>query len=424
MFPRSILAGVWLAVAAYAGPPLTTIQDVLYKADGTRFNGTLTINWSSFQAADNSTIVTQSTTVKVLDGNLRVQLVPVTTADPPATYSVIYNSDGRIQFRESWSVPASAQPLRVRDVRVATGTSPVTGADTGSTPVPESAVVGLLADLGARPVKGPGFSTGRVTLVDSAGLLESVSGTPTDCVRVDGSSGPCGGEAPSFVDGETPAGIVDGSNVTFSLAALPNPATSLAVYRNGLLQKIGIDYNASGQAIQFLSPAVPQPGDTLLAAYRLSGSAGGVASLVLYPNPQVLCSGPGLATTSDSLASVGTCVIPAGYLLPGDRIDVRFDLEHEGSAAGFSFEVHWGATVALHRDAGSSEARATGRLDAAILESGAQVSTQSWGSAVPFAAGVGSAPDPYANGLAIDFQASASGGDSVTLRNFSVVRLP
>ena len=118
MFPRSFLAAVWLALAAYAGPALTTIQDVLYKADGTRFNGTLTISWYSFQSADNSAVATQSTTVKVLDGNLRVQLVPGAAATPPTTYSVVYNSDGRVQFRETWSVPASQQPLRVSQVRV------------------------------------------------------------------------------------------------------------------------------------------------------------------------------------------------------------------------------------------------------------------------------------------------------------------
>ena len=39
MIRRTIFAVVCLALAAVAAPPLTTIQDVLYKADGTRFNG-------------------------------------------------------------------------------------------------------------------------------------------------------------------------------------------------------------------------------------------------------------------------------------------------------------------------------------------------------------------------------------------------
>jgi hypothetical protein len=424
MFSRSLLAGVVLAVAASAGPPLTTIQDVLYKADGTRFNGTLTITWSSFQTADQSAIVTQSTVVKVLDGNLRVQLVPVTTANPPASYAVTYNSDGRIQFRETWSVPASAQALRVRDVRVAStsfggsGNSGAIGADTA---VSESNVVGLLSDLGARPVKGPGFAAGRVVVVDSAGMLESAGGTASDCLRVDGSSGPCGGSGPSFVDGEAPTGIVDGSNTVFSLSALPDPAASLAVYRNGLLQKAGSDFNASGQTVQFVTAAVPQPGDTLLATYRTGGSA---SSGTFYSAPQVLCSGAGIAAPSASLSSLATCSIPAGSLSTGDRIEVSFDLDHQGGAGGFSFEVHWGSTIALHRDAAPSETRATGRLDAAILPSTAQLSAQSWGAILPFSAALAGASDAYANGLTIDFQASSAAGDIVTLRNYTVVRIP
>jgi hypothetical protein len=424
MFSRSLLAGVALVAASYAGPPLTTIQDVLYKADGTRFNGTLTISWSSFQAADNSAIVTQSTVVKVLDGNLRVQLVPVTTADPPAAYSVTYNSDGRIQFRETWAVPASAQPLRVRDVRVASGSSGGSGTSGGigaDTSVSESSVVGLLADLGSRPVKGPGFAAGRVVFVDSAGMLESAAGAGSDCVRVDGTSGPCGGSGPSFVDGEAPSGIVDGSNPAFTLSALPDPAASLTVYRNGLLQKAGSDFTASGQSIQFAAAAVPQPGDTLLAGYRTGGSnPAGQA----YSAPQVLCSGAGVAAPSASLSSVAACPIPAGSLSAGDRIEIRFDLDHQGTAGGFGFEVHWGSAVALYRDAAPSETRATARLDAALLPSAAQLSAQSWGAVLPFAAAVTSASDAYAGGLTIAFLASSASGDTVTLRNYSVVRIP
>jgi hypothetical protein len=420
MFSRSLLRSLALVTVAYAAPPLTTIQDVLYKADGTRFNGTLTISWSSFQAADQSAIVTQSTVVKVLDGNLRVQLVPVTTAYPPGTYSVTYNSDGRVQFRESWSVPASVQPLRVRDVRIAStaGSGSEVAADTS---VSESAVVGLLSDLGARPVKGPGFAAGRVAVVDSAGMLESASGTASDCLHVDGSSGPCGDSGPAFVDGEAPGGIVDGSNAVFTLAALPDPAASLAVYRNGLLQKAGGDFNASGQSIQFVAAAIPQPGDTLLAAYRTGGSG---VSGPAYSIAQVLCSGAGGAAVSASLSSVAACAIPAGVLSAGDRIEVRFDLDHQGTAGAFSFEADWGSTVALHRDASAGETLATGRFDVGILSSTAQLSAQSWGAVLPFAASIAAASDSWASGLTINFQASSATGDTVTLRNYSVVRIP
>jgi hypothetical protein len=423
MFSRSVFTCAALLASAYAGPPLTTIQDILYKADGTRFNGTLTITWSSFQAADQSAIVTQSTVVKVLDGNLRVQLVPVTTATPPGAYSVVYNSDGRIQFKETWAVPASPQPLRVRDVRLATSSGSSGSGGSGSigadTAISESNVVGLLADLGSRPVKGPGFASGRVVFVDSAGMLESASGAPSDCLRVDGSSGPCGGSGPSFTDGEALAGIVDGSNATFLVSTVPDPAASLTVYRNGLLQKVGSDFTASGQSIQFVAAAIPQPGDTLLASYRTGGAAGQP-----YSTAQVLCGGAGAGASSPSLSSLATCAIPPGILSAGDRIEIRLDLDHQGTAAGFSFEVRWASTIALHRDASSSETRATARLDAAILPASAQLSGQSWGAVLPFATVIAAASDAFAAGLTIDFRASSAAGDTVTLRNYSVVRIP
>src|SRR5579864_6593139 len=102
MLSRTLSAALLLAASALAAPPLTTIQDVLYKADGTRFNGIVTISWSSFEASDRSAIATQMTTVKVVDGNLRIQLVPNTDSNPLVYYSVVYNSDGRVQFSELW----------------------------------------------------------------------------------------------------------------------------------------------------------------------------------------------------------------------------------------------------------------------------------------------------------------------------------
>jgi hypothetical protein len=398
----------------------------LYKADGTRFNGTLTISWTSFQAADTSAVVTQSTTVKVVDGNLRVQLVPTTTSTPATTYSVTYNSDGRIQFRESWAVPSSVRPLRVRDIRVSSASGNI-AADTsaGSTTVQESDVVGLIADLGSRALKGAGFAAGRVAIVNSSGMLDSVTGASGDCVHVDGSSGPCGDSSttPSFVDGDSPAGIVDGGNASFTLTSIPNPASSLAVYRNGLLQKLTQDYTFTGRTVTFVVAAVPQPGDTLLASYRLAGGAGGTAQF--YPSTQVLCSGTGNFVSATQLTSMGSCFIPGGLLIAGDRLEIRFDVEHGGSAGGFSFEVDWGAAVALHRDASAADVRASGNADASILSDGAGLGTQSWGTVLGFAATALKAADPGTTGLTIDFKGKvAAAADFVALRGYAVVRIP
>ncbi len=421
MISRSFLAVVCLAISLLAAPPLTTIQDVLYKADGTRFNGTLSISWKSFEAIDRSAIAQQFTTVTVVNGNLQLQLVPTTTASPSAFYTVVYNSDGLVQFQETWAVPSSVQPLRIRDVRVsvvgAVGLAPL------SATVQESDVVGLISDLGARPLKGPGYAAGRVAYVNPTGAIETVTGTPGDCVRVDGSSVPCGGTQPNFVDSDTPAGLVDGLNTAFTLSGVPSPAASLTVYRNGMLQAAGQDFTLSGNQILFVPAAAPQPGDTLVASYRLAGDATGAPQL--YPTTQVLCSGLGAATNSSTLASIGTCAIPAGFLTAGDRVEIRFDLDHSGTAGGFGFAVLWGATTVLSRNAPAVDAQATGRADAALTAAGAQLNHQSWGTSLAFAAGLGKSTDDYTAGITVDFRAlTAQSAETVTLRNFTVVRFP
>src|SRR5207244_3704789 len=176
-------------------------------------------------------------------------------------------------------------------------------------------------------------------------------------------------------------------------------------------------------AVTFVSAAAPQPGDTLLASYRLAGGDSSAAQL--YPGPQVLCSGVGAATTATTLPSLGTCEIPAGLLAFGDRVELRFDLEHQGPAGGSSFEVRWGATTLRHRDAAAADRLATGRADAALTAAGAQLSSQSWGTALAFNAGVAASTDAWANGIAISFLgALAQAGETVTLRNFTVTRIP
>ena len=421
MFSRAFFAAWLLASSALAVPPLTIVQDVLYKADGTRFNGLVTVSWSSFEAPDQSAVATQMITTKVVNGNLRVQLVPNSQSDPQVLYAVTYNSDGLVQFSESWQVPPSSTPLRLRDVRVPSSSS---GNDTNNSgPIQESNVVGLGADLSARPVKGAGFAPGAVAVVNNEGAIDSVAGNPADCVHVDGSSGPCGSPQPTFMDADVPSGIVDGSNLNFTLSGTPSPAASLAVYRNGLLQEQGVDYTlVNHNVIQFAGLDTPQPGDTLLAAYRLP-SVNGTAQM--YASPQVLCSGSGGSVNTTTTGSLAACTVPQGVLNPGDRVEIRFDLAHQGSAGGFTFQLQWGATTVLQRTAAASDVQVSGRADAGLDPAGAQVATQSWGTVLPFSATVGNAPDAFISGLVIGFQgAMLAGGETLTLRNYAVVRVP
>ena len=705
---RLVAAMTFGLAVGRADPALTTIQDTLYNADGTPFSGFALIEWKSFEAADSSNIANNNLTVPIVNGILAVQLAPNTGG---SSYAVRYISDTKAQFWEVWVVPVSVTPLGLQDVRVAVAPSPSGSGGTGGTgqdtQIPESSVVGLLSDLAMRPQRGAGYAPSQAVYIDSAGLLEAVAGNLTDCVRVNGTSGPCGSSTgPGFADGETPAGLLNGTNAVFTLANPPSPGASLTLYRNGLVQQQNVDYSVAGNVITFAPGSLPGAGDTLMASYRLidinnpTGLAGGALSgyfpnpllaagvvadanvsataaiqeyklalnfathsnandpstgqkaalagtsgvpadtnryvtaadsrladartpvahallssahsdtaaasaargdlivaqgssplwtrLALGPanrclisngadavwntclytafpagsipfvdangnlaqnsaqlswdngnrklsvgnnsdtstlylwdaqastgsttlvvragqgqgsaplgrwldpsgnelarvdldgrvlgpsfhaatsatraawedsgnatdpsarsdgdawyntasltrktaeggqihtTPQVLCSTTGTATNSTTLTSLGTCTIPAGFLQPGDRADIRFDYSHEGTATGFTFEVHWGGTTLVSRSGVASETAVGGQADAGIDSSGAHWRVESWGATLAYAASAGSASDSLAAPLTVTFlgRMSASTANTVTLRSLTVVRCP
>ena len=423
---RCVLFG-WLSLgAAFAQTSLTTIQDTLFRADGTRFTGTVTIHWNTFDVTNTGTIVQQSKVVQVQNGNLQVQLSPNAGAQPPAnTYTVNYQSDGLEQFAETWTVPVSATPLRVADVRTGMVTS---SSSTGnSTPIVESAVVGLLADLANRPVKGAGFGTGSVAVINQNGQIETVVGNIGDCVYTDGTAGPCGGQSSSFFDAETPGGLVDGSNATFTLANAPS-GSSLLLFRNGLYMKPGFDYTLTGSTIQFAPGGVPVPLDTLVASYRIdpSSNIGNLHSPA--PNAstvaQVLCNANGKSSSHAALSSLGACDIAAAYLKPGDRIEVRFTFAHTGSGSGFDISVNWGGTTVLARHGGAQDVAFAGQAEASIGATGAQVTVQSWGTVLSFLPGIVSSPAQAGVKLNLLGAVSTEGSGSIALTSYTVLRYP
>lgn len=272
----------WLLVAALvfsarlqATPPLTIISDTLFNADGTPFSGVVTISWPSFEASDTSNVAAETEQIQVNNGILYIQLVPTTNANTAAIYTVQYANLGVTLSSEAWTVPPSIVPLRVRDVRVAPGS--ITGSGpAAATLISIADVTGLQTALNVRAIVGTGFSASRSAVIDATGAIDGAVGNLTDCLHVDGTSGPCSTFSTTFIDGETPQGTLNGSNSGFVLANIPNPPTSLALFRNGLLLLQGGDYTLSGNNITFLTGAVPQASDILAATYRLSVSIPGV----------------------------------------------------------------------------------------------------------------------------------------------------
>ena len=81
---------------------------------------------------------------------------------------------------------------------------------------------------------------------------------------------------PTFVDNEIPGGVVNSANSTFTLAAGPNPPSSLHLYVNGLRQNPATDYTISNSTITFNAGSIPQMSivggvnmpDSILVDYR------------------------------------------------------------------------------------------------------------------------------------------------------------
>lgn len=69
----------------------------------------------------------------------------------------------------------------------------------------------------------------------------------------------------SFVDGETPSGTINSSNVTFNLSFAP-VVGSVKIFKNGQRLTVGTSYTISGSTITFLT--APDTGDDLKADYR------------------------------------------------------------------------------------------------------------------------------------------------------------
>ena len=274
-----------LTCSALAGVPVTaqtlsSIRDTVHNADGSSFNGQVIISWQGFTSATGATIAPHSTALSITNGYISLVLVPTTNASPGAVYTAQYESnDGTKQWTEYWQVPPSWTPLTLNEIRVASppntgGNGNGGGSGTITLPLSESNVTNLNADLAARPMKGSNYAPAHAAMIDSLGSISSVSGNGGDCVHVDGSSGACGSTTsyPVFVDADPPSGSINGLNTVFTLNQTPSPSTSLSLYRNGMMQRQGVDYSLAANTVTFVSGARPQTGDILTAFYRAQGS--------------------------------------------------------------------------------------------------------------------------------------------------------
>jgi len=115
-----------------------------------------------------------------------------------------------------------------------------------------------------------GFSSGSRKIVASNGIIVTDNGPGQNLTfSLDEDYVTSLANGINFVDNETPSGVVDGINLTFSLQFSPNPTASLHLFLNGLLQEgEGYNYILSGNVVSFSNDNVPMQNDRLKATYR------------------------------------------------------------------------------------------------------------------------------------------------------------
>lgn len=152
------------------------------------------------------------------------------------------------------SLPAPGNPGRL----VWDTTSSSFFVDNGTAFVPIATGGSGVASL---QIDGGSLLTGAIQFLSGTNITLSQVGQNVTINSTGGGLGPT-----NFVNGETPAGSVNGINVTFTLAFTPTANTD-SVYLNGVRLRRGAlqDYTISGAVITM--SAAPQTGDGLLVDY-------------------------------------------------------------------------------------------------------------------------------------------------------------
>src|SRR5579875_1632704 len=207
-FLPATIVSLMLTICASAQTSLTQIRDTVSNVDGSPFNGTVVITWNGFPGPSGGTTSPLSTSAQIYNGALSVLLVPTTTATAGTYYQAVYNSsDGTVTWTEDWQIPASTTPLTLSQVRESStqtgGTSAPSGVDYATLPISISEITNLGSDLNT-------ITQNLSSLTSQLNALNTmVSGLGASTATV------------AFVDDETPAGTVNGTNAAFTLAQVP-----------------------------------------------------------------------------------------------------------------------------------------------------------------------------------------------------------
>jgi hypothetical protein len=121
---QALYISMLLQQATAQAPTLTTISDIVFRADGAPASGTLLISWPAFTAASGATVAAGSNSVVLgANGSFVAHLAPNAGATPAGTvYTVTYQlNDGTVKT-ETWSA-GTASPETISQVRTLAGTT-------------------------------------------------------------------------------------------------------------------------------------------------------------------------------------------------------------------------------------------------------------------------------------------------------------
>jgi hypothetical protein len=191
-----VVSSVVLRFAYASGPSLTQINDVLFRADGTRAGGTLVISWPAFATSDKQPIAAGTKSVRLgADGTVAISLVPTANSTPAGTvYKIVAKFDDGTSSTEYWSVPAAPTAM-IASMRVAPSVA-------SQSVVAQAQLAGKLDRVGDSPVSlaGERYASGFGGATATAKLDAAIQ----DCA-----GSPCEVVAPSTLPAGDPTVIPD-----------------------------------------------------------------------------------------------------------------------------------------------------------------------------------------------------------------------
>ncbi|MCU1312445.1 MAG: putative autotransporter protein, partial [Acidobacteriaceae bacterium] len=255
-----LLAGLLVLVTS-PGVALqtTTVQDRVYRADGTPAQGTVLLSWPAFTAADGTAVAAGNQTLTIgAGGALSIALTANAGATPAGSYytAVYHLNDGTVQ-KEYWVVP-QAGPTTLSAIRA--NVVPAAVAQTWSSQATINAALSSM-QTSFLPLKG-GAVSGPITLPGdpSAGLqaatkqyVDSRTSLPANAIPYQGSNG---------------SGVVA---ATFDKIVAPFHST---VYVSNTVTYFSTAFNegAAGSGLIGTRPATDVPGSSWIGS---SGSTTG-----------------------------------------------------------------------------------------------------------------------------------------------------